>query len=220
MVTTCVSLNAYSVVIRAKDAFVWGTNRFNYTIKSMYLDLMNERTRYLQKYIFKIIIPLKVKIFMWFLHCRVLSTKYNSAKRNWQGSKTCCFCDKESIQGIGRQAYQEICNSDLGGHLCCSLGMCNVRNDFIFSKSRTSTFLEVIHVAIHWSWTCPFIQSAEKRQAMDSRLSRLEMVALSLYDRCGSRLDNRITVWCIWDVSCLPFFVGWSVYQRFVILEL
>ena len=46
-------------------------------------------------------VPLKIKIFMWFLYRRVLLTKDNLAKRNWQGCKTCCFCDKEeSIQHL------------------------------------------------------------------------------------------------------------------------
>jgi hypothetical protein len=38
---------------------------------------------------------------MWFLHQRVLLTKDNLAKRNWQSSKTCCHCDQDkTIQHI------------------------------------------------------------------------------------------------------------------------
>jgi hypothetical protein len=32
---------------------------------------------------------------MWFFHHKVLLTKDNLSKRNWDGSKTCCFCHKE-----------------------------------------------------------------------------------------------------------------------------
>jgi hypothetical protein len=38
---------------------------------------------------------LKIKIFVWFFQRKVILTKDNLVKRNWQGSTTCCFCDKE-----------------------------------------------------------------------------------------------------------------------------
>jgi hypothetical protein len=67
----------------------------------MYLDLLEDQTKYLRKYIWKMKVPLKIKIFMWFLHRREILTKDNLAKRNWQGSKTCVLCDKdESIQHL------------------------------------------------------------------------------------------------------------------------
>jgi hypothetical protein len=46
-------------------------------------------------------VPLKIRICMWFLHQRVLLTKDNLVKQNWQGSKKCCNCDQdETIQLI------------------------------------------------------------------------------------------------------------------------
>jgi hypothetical protein len=46
-------------------------------------------------------VPLKIKVFMWFLHQKVILTKDNLVKRNWAGNETCCFCDnKESIQHL------------------------------------------------------------------------------------------------------------------------
>lgn len=46
-------------------------------------------------------VPLKVKIFLWYLRRGVILTKDNLAKRNWKGSKTCCFCHKdETIQHL------------------------------------------------------------------------------------------------------------------------
>ena len=85
-----------------KDVFVWNlTPSGIFTVKSMYLDLLNGHTRYLRKYIWKIKVPLKIKIFMWFLHRKVILTKDNLIKRNWSGDKSCCFCDKEeSIQHL------------------------------------------------------------------------------------------------------------------------
>ena len=38
---------------------------------------------------------------MWFIHKGVILTKDNLAKRRWDGSKRCCFCDQdESIQHL------------------------------------------------------------------------------------------------------------------------
>jgi hypothetical protein len=49
----------------------------------------------------KLKVPLKIKIFMWYLQRGVILTKDNLAKRSWQGSKVCCFCHKdETIQHL------------------------------------------------------------------------------------------------------------------------
>jgi hypothetical protein len=85
-----------------KYVFIWvlTTNEI-FTVKSMYLDLLDDDTKYLNKYIWKMKVPLKIKIFIWFLHRKVILTKDNLIKRNWVGNKTCCFCDnKESIQHL------------------------------------------------------------------------------------------------------------------------
>jgi hypothetical protein len=43
----------------------------------------------------------QIKIFMRFLHRKVILTKDNLVKRNWQGNTSCCFYDKEeSIQHL------------------------------------------------------------------------------------------------------------------------
>jgi hypothetical protein len=85
-----------------KDIFVWGlTTSGIFTVKSMYLDLLDDDTKYLKKYIWKMKVPLKIKVFMWFLHRKVILTKDNLIKRNWNGNESCCFCDdKESIQHL------------------------------------------------------------------------------------------------------------------------
>jgi hypothetical protein len=71
-----------------RDKFVWKLSPTGmFTIKSMYIDLMSENTRFLRKYLWKLKIPLKIKIFMWFLYHKVLVTKDNFAKRNWEGIK-------------------------------------------------------------------------------------------------------------------------------------
>ena len=37
-------------------------------------------------------VPLKIRIFLWFLHNKVLLTKDNLAKRRWNGCTKCVFC--------------------------------------------------------------------------------------------------------------------------------
>ena len=46
-------------------------------------------------------VPLKIKIFLWFLKKRVILTKDNFAKRNWNDSMACYFCSTpETIQHL------------------------------------------------------------------------------------------------------------------------
>jgi hypothetical protein len=84
------------------DTFVWKlTTSGKFTVKSLYLDFMNDHTPFLRKYIWKLKVPLKIKKIMWFLHQRVLLTKDNLVRRNWHGSTKCCHCDQdETIQHL------------------------------------------------------------------------------------------------------------------------
>ena len=50
---------------------------------------------FLRTYLWKLKIPLKVKIFMWFLDRKVVLTKDNLSKRNWHGCTKCSFCAAE-----------------------------------------------------------------------------------------------------------------------------
>ena len=45
--------------------------------------------------IWKMKIPLKTKVFAWYLRRGVILTKDNLAKRNWHGSKKCVFCQHD-----------------------------------------------------------------------------------------------------------------------------
>jgi hypothetical protein len=63
------------------DVFVWKLNSNGvFSVKSMYLDMMNGHTRFLRKYLWKIKIPLKIKIKIWFLNNKVILTKDNLIK--------------------------------------------------------------------------------------------------------------------------------------------
>lgn len=66
----------------------------------MYRHLVNNGFKATQE-IWHMKIPLKIKIFMWYLKRGVVLTKDNLARRNWNGNKACCFCSKpETIQHL------------------------------------------------------------------------------------------------------------------------
>jgi hypothetical protein len=47
------------------DEFKWSLTQLGrFTVKSMYLDLLNDNTIYLYKYLWKMKVPLKMKIFI------------------------------------------------------------------------------------------------------------------------------------------------------------
>ena len=67
-------------------------------MKSMYAALMDEKVLPINQPLWKLKIPLKIKVFIWLLHRGVILTKDNLARRNWKGSMLCCYCsDKENI---------------------------------------------------------------------------------------------------------------------------
>ena len=67
----------------------------------MYQKLINQQVPFRHKYIWKLKILLKIKIFLWYLLKGVLLTKDNLAKKNWDGSHKCYFCNcNETIQHL------------------------------------------------------------------------------------------------------------------------
>jgi hypothetical protein len=84
------------------DVFKWNlVESGRFLVKSMYLDMLNDNIVFLRKYIWKMKVPLKIKIFMWFVYRNEILTKDNLIKRNWQGRTTCCFCDhEETVQHL------------------------------------------------------------------------------------------------------------------------
>ena len=69
--------------------------------QSMYKHLVNQIALPVHKAIWKLNLPLKIKVFIWFFMKEVILTKDNLIKRNWKGVETCCFCNnKETIQHL------------------------------------------------------------------------------------------------------------------------
>ena len=85
-------------LVEGRDHFKWNLYGI-FTVRSMYLHKMNQHAPFCHKLIWKLKIPLKIKIFLcFFFQKRVILTKDNLARKNWKGSLKCCFCNcNESI---------------------------------------------------------------------------------------------------------------------------
>jgi len=82
--------------------FVWGLHHNGlYSVNSMYRTLLGTQAIPYSTLIWKLKLPLKIKVFMWYLYKRVNLTKDNLARRQWQGDRRCCFySSNESIQHL------------------------------------------------------------------------------------------------------------------------
>ena len=55
------------------DKLRWKVTRSGeFTVKSMYLDVINSSYIPSSKYVWTVKVPLKIKVFMWFVHKRVI----------------------------------------------------------------------------------------------------------------------------------------------------
>ena len=65
------------------DKLCWKFTRSGeFTVKSMYLDVINSSVIPSSIHVRKVKVPLKIKVFMWFVHKQVILTKDNLVKRN------------------------------------------------------------------------------------------------------------------------------------------
>jgi hypothetical protein len=79
------------------DFFVWKlTPSGLVTVKLTYADLMNGHIRFHRRYLWKLKMSLKIKVFVWFLKKKVLLTHDNLSKRNSNGSTKCCLRNSEA----------------------------------------------------------------------------------------------------------------------------
>uniref|UniRef100_A0A453CQN9 Reverse transcriptase zinc-binding domain-containing protein n=1 Tax=Aegilops tauschii subsp. strangulata TaxID=200361 RepID=A0A453CQN9_AEGTS len=76
------------------DVFRWNLHENGkFSVESMYRALIQSDVPVdNNKKIWKMKIPLKNKIFAWYLRRGVILTKDNLIKRNWHGSPRCVFC--------------------------------------------------------------------------------------------------------------------------------
>jgi hypothetical protein len=90
------------VVVDDKDYFKWRLTKSGvFTVQSLYLHDIDTHPPFQHRKIWKWKIPLKIKIFLWFLQKGVVLTKDNLAKKNWKGSQQCVCCNfNETIQHL------------------------------------------------------------------------------------------------------------------------
>ena len=84
------------------DTIRWSlTTTGVFSVKSMYLDLIDTGPLSRSLHLWKVKVPLRIKIFMWFIHKGLILTKDNLSKINWVGNTRSCFCDhNESIKHL------------------------------------------------------------------------------------------------------------------------
>jgi len=85
-----------------RDRFVWRLHHNGlYSVNSKYRTLLGAKAIPYNTLIWKLKLPLKIKVFMWYLYKGIILTKDNLARRQWQGDRRCCFCSSnESIQHL------------------------------------------------------------------------------------------------------------------------
>jgi len=81
-------------LMEGSDEFHWKLNvNGKFSVDSMYRALVHtEMPVDNNNKIWKMKVPLKNKIFAWYLHKGIVLTKDNLAKQNWHGNQQCVFC--------------------------------------------------------------------------------------------------------------------------------
>ena len=74
---------------QGRNTFSWHlTKSGQFTVRSMYLHLANHNFPFRHKFIWKLKIPLKIKIFLWYLQKGVLLTKDNLQRKTERAVKS------------------------------------------------------------------------------------------------------------------------------------
>jgi len=91
-----------------KDNFIWQIKKNGvFSTQSMYREIM-KREKLSEKEVFwKEKLPLKIKIFLWYLKRGFILTKDNLLKSRWKGDCKCDFCGLE--ENIQRLFFQLSC---------------------------------------------------------------------------------------------------------------
>ena len=82
---------------QGSDVFRWNlTENGKFLVDSMYKALIHPEVQVdNNNKNWKMKIPLKTKLFAWYLRRGIILTKDNLVKRNWHRSKSCVFCHQE-----------------------------------------------------------------------------------------------------------------------------
>ena len=150
-------------------------------------------------------IPLKTKVFGWYLRRGVILTKNNLAKRNWHGNKSCVFCHHdETIKHLffqcrfARSIWSII---QVASTLYPPGSMANIFGNWLHGiDNRFRTLIRVGALAIIWSlWLC-----RNDKVFNGQNFSRLQVIYRCTWILCLwsplQRVENQnpFTVVCTW----------------------
>jgi hypothetical protein len=82
-----------------RDTFRWTASK-KFSVKDMYNNLVLRSGMSADCWAWKAKIPLKIKIFLWYLKNGVVLTKDNLVKRKWKECTKCCLCNVSSLSNI------------------------------------------------------------------------------------------------------------------------
>ena len=70
-------------LVEVRDHFRWNLHKYGiFAVRSIYLHKINQHAPFHHKLIWKLKIPLKIKIFFWYLQKGVILTKDNLVRKN------------------------------------------------------------------------------------------------------------------------------------------
>jgi hypothetical protein len=98
------------------------------------------------------------------------------------------------------------------GACALSWAIWNVQNDYIFSRAKLNSFIQVISLATHWIRTWSLLQQTDKCEEMATGCSRLKSVTRDIFNQSSWCLDLWLACWGIGViyrvVLFLDFFEG------------
>ena len=81
------------ILLPGDDQIVWTlTKNGIFSVKSLYRILISNSIGYPYKFMWKIQIPQKIKMFLWLTLRNSILTQDNLLKRGWHGTNSCYFC--------------------------------------------------------------------------------------------------------------------------------
>jgi hypothetical protein len=95
--------------IELTSKYIWNLHQNGqYSVHSLYLALINNGVVQRNTIVWKMRVPLKIKIFIWYIQKGAILTKDNLARQNWNESEQCCFhMNNESIHHLFYNCYYE-----------------------------------------------------------------------------------------------------------------
>jgi hypothetical protein len=83
--------------IDARSWTMWCMQNGLFTVKSMYRALLGTQAMSFNTFFWKLKLPLKIKVFIWYLYNGVILTKDNLVRRQWQGIGNVVFVPPMSL---------------------------------------------------------------------------------------------------------------------------